>query len=68
MRAKPCPDCLYLQAERAAIHHFDGKAPLWQAEEMAKTERCTEHQRPVQSYLGAALLAAIDDPVYCSPR
>jgi hypothetical protein len=65
---KPCHDCLYLQRERAAIHHFDGQMQWWQAEEMAKAERCAEHQRPVQSDLAALLLAAVDDPAYAAPR
>lgn len=38
-----CPDCQYLQAERAAIHEFDGRAGRTDAERMAADERCHAH-------------------------
>jgi hypothetical protein len=39
-----CPECRYLQEERAAIHEFDGKASRWEAERLAKGERCEAHR------------------------
>jgi predicted metal-binding protein len=38
-----CKHCQEIQAERAAIHEFDGGATRAQAEELAKGERCGEH-------------------------
>jgi hypothetical protein len=39
-----CPECRYLREERAGIHEFEGKLPRWQAENLARGERCERHQ------------------------
>lgn len=46
-----CPECEYLQKERAAIHEFDGKASRVEAERMAARERCPMHTEPKQESL-----------------
>ncbi len=42
-----CEACQEIQAERAAIHEFDGGATREQAEELAWKERCRKHQPKV---------------------
>lgn len=39
-----CPECRYLQEERAGILEFEGKAPRWEAERRASKERCVRHR------------------------
>lgn len=42
-----CNHCQEIQAERAAIHEFDGGCTRKQAEELAWKERCRKHQPAV---------------------
>lgn len=39
-----CPNCEYLQTERAAIHEYDGRVTRAEAERLARGERCGKHE------------------------
>lgn len=65
----PCADCRYVQDERLAIAHHDGRLPYADALKLSQAERCPAHaQRIVTTQLGFAMREAIDAPEYRQPK
>jgi hypothetical protein len=51
MKPTNCPECNYVQTERAGLH-LDSHATREEADRMAASERCPEHQpQPKQEEL-----------------
>lgn len=57
-----CQHCKEIQAERSAIHQFDGGATRVQADELASKERCQRHRLkiPVDRFPEKRIFASFD--------